>query len=151
MGQSLVKNYVHLVFSTKHREPWIYPPYDNELYSYIAGICRNMDCNPVVVGGYSDHIHILCSLSRKVPLMNLICEIKARSSKWIKAKDPLLRFFRWQNGYGAFSVNPVKMDRLINYINDQYEHHHRKKGFQKEFRKLLIKHKIKFEEAYVWD
>ena len=150
MGQSLVKNYVHLVFSTKQREPWICPPYDEELYSYIGGICKNMECYPVVIGGYTDHIHILCSLSRKVALMKLVCEIKARSSKWIKTKDASLRFFWWQNGYGAFSVNPVNMDRLVDYISGQYEHHC-KKGFQREYRSLLIKHKVKFEEAYVWD
>ena len=65
MGQSLVKNYIHIVFCTKYREPLIHPPLESELHSYLAGICNKLECHPVIVGGYTDHIHILCMLSKK--------------------------------------------------------------------------------------
>ena len=87
MGQSLVKNYIHIIFSTKLRAPLILESIENELYSYIGGICKQLECYPVKIGGYIDHIHILCMLSKKIPLMKLLEEIKAHSSKWIKTKD----------------------------------------------------------------
>lgn len=150
MGQSLVKNYIHIIFSTKLRAPLILESIENELYSYIGGICKQLECYPVKIGGYIDHIHILCMLSKKIPLMKLLEEIKAHSSKWIKTKDDTLKKFYWQNGYGAFSVNPYEVDKVIAYIENQKEHH-RKKTFQDEYRAFLKKYNVEFDEKYVWD
>jgi len=150
MGQSLVKNYIHIIFSTKLRAPLILESIENELYSYIGGICKQLECYPVKIGGYIDHIHILCMLSKKIPLMKLLEEIKAHSSKWIKTKDDTLKKFYWQNGYGAFSVNPYEVDKVIAYIENQKEHH-RKKTFQEEYRAFLKKYDVEFDEKYVWD
>ena len=150
MGQSLVKNYLHIIFSTKLRAPLILESIENELYSYIGGICKQLECYPVKIGGYIDHIHILCMLSKKIPLMKLLEEIKAHSSKWIKTKDDTLKKFYWQNGYGAFSVNPYEVDKVIAYIENQKEHH-RKKTFQDEYRAFLKKYNVEFDEKYVWD
>ena len=150
MGQSLVKNYLHIIFSTKLRAPLILESIENELYSYIGGICKQLECYPVKIGGYIDHIHILCMLSKKIPLMKLLEEIKAHSSKWIKTKDDTLKKFYWQNGYGAFSVNPYEVDKVIAYIENQKEHH-RKKTFQEEYRAFLKKYNFEFDEKYVWD
>jgi len=104
MGQSLVKNYLHIVFSTKHREPLIQEPVQDGLYAYLGGICKNMECHPVKIGGFTDHVHILCLLSKKVTLMKLMEELKSHSSSWIKTKESIYRNFYWQDGYGAFSV-----------------------------------------------
>ena len=150
MGQSLVKNYIHIIFSTKLRAPLILESIENELYSYIGGICKQLECYPVKIGGYIDHIHILCMLSKKIPLMKLLEEIKAHSSKWIKTKDDTLKKFYWQNGYGAFSVNPYEVDKVIGYIENQKEYH-RKKTFQEEYRAFLKKYNVEFDEKYVWD
>ncbi len=150
MGQSLVKNYLHIIFSTKLRAPLILESIENELYSYIGGICKQLECYPIKIGGYIDHIHILCMLSKKIPLMKLLEEIKAHSSKWIKTKDDTLKKFYWQNGYGAFSVNPYEVDKVIAYIENQKEHH-RKKTFQEEYRAFLKKYNVEFDEKYVWD
>ena len=98
MGQSLVKNYIHIVFSTKYREPLIKPPYEYELHSYIATICSELESSALIIGGYTDHIHILCMLSKKIALMTLLQKIKASSSKWMKTNgDSLENFFlaRW--------------------------------------------------------
>lgn len=102
MGQSLVKNYIHLIFSTKNRVPLIDKEIEIELHHYLAGICIKLDCHIIKVGGYYDHIHILCLLSKKVPLIKLIEELKSTSSKWIKSKGIKYQKFYWQGGYGAF-------------------------------------------------
>lgn len=86
MGQSLNKIYVHLVFSTKHRNPLITDSIQEELFSYLGGICKGLECNPIQVGGYRDHVHILCLLSKKIALMKLVEEVKSHSSKWMKTK-----------------------------------------------------------------
>ncbi|MEA5140621.1 IS200/IS605 family transposase [Arcicella rigui] len=150
MGQSLVKNYIHIVFSTKYRQPLIHPPYENELHHYLGGICKKLDCQPIIVGGYTDHIHILCMLSKKIALMKLVEELKSHASKWMKTKDESLKNFYWQNGYGAFSVNPSQIDVVVQYIKNQHEHH-RKKTFQDEYRAFLKKYKVEFDERYVWE
>lgn len=116
MGQSLVKNYVHIVFSTKHREPLIHPPVEEELHRYLGGLCNKLGSPVIKVGGYHDHIHILCMLSKKIALMKLMEELKSHSSKWIKTKGAGYENFYWQDGYGAFSVNPSEVDAVINYI-----------------------------------
>lgn len=150
MGQSLVKNYVHIVFSTKHRAHLIKEPVQSELYSYIGGICNNLECTPIKIGGYSDHVHVLCMLSKKIALMKLLEEIKSHSSKWIKTKDESLKNFYWQNGYGAFSVNPAQVDVVSAYIANQ-EEHHRKKNFQEEYKAFLEEYEAEYDERYVWD
>lgn len=101
MGQSLAKNYLHIVFSTKHREPLIHPSIETELHSYIGGICKNLDCETLKVGGYYDHIHILCMLSKKITLIKLMEEVKSHSSKWIKTKGEKFKNFYWQEVYRA--------------------------------------------------
>ncbi len=150
MGQSLIKNYVHIVFSTKHRENIIYPPFENELHSYLGGICNNLECTPIKIGGYTDHIHLLCLLSKKIALMKLMEELKSHSSKWMKTKDISLQNFYWQDGYGAFSVNPSEIEIVIEYINNQHEHHHTR-TFQDEYRAFLKKYKVEYDERFVWE
>lgn len=150
MGQSLVKNYIHLVFSTKYRQHLIFPPVEEELYSYLGGICKKLDCQPIIVGGFTNHIHILCLLSKKISLIKLVEELKSHSSKWIKTKGDNYSNFYWQDGYGAFSVNPNETDSEIKYIANQKEHH-QKKNFEDEYRAILLKYQTDFDERYVWD
>lgn len=141
---------MHLTFSTKHRQPIIDDAIEQELFAYLWGICTNIDCPPIQVGGCLDHVHILCLLSKRIALMKLLEVLKANSSKWIKTKGKMYRNFYWQDGYGAFSVDPADLDALVDYIQNQKEHH-RKKTFQEEYRLLLKKYGIDFDERYVWD
>jgi putative transposase len=150
MGQSLVKNYLHIVFSTKHRQALIHPPFEGELHSYLGGICNELGSPPIKIGGYTDHIHILCMLSKKITLIKLLEEVKSHSSKWMKTKDERLANFYWQDGYGAFSVNPKQVDSVIDYIANQHQHHC-KKTFQDEYRGFLKQYKVEYDERYVWD
>ena len=150
MGQSVVKNFVHIVFSTKHRQPLIRPPYEQELYTYLGGVCNALECQSIKVGGHIDHIHVLCMLSKKLALVKLIEEIKSHSSKWMKTQHESLQHFYWQSGYGAFSVNPAELDAVISYIEQQAAHH-TSRIFQEECRLFLKKYKVDYDERYVWD
>ncbi len=150
MGQSLVKNYVHIVFSTKYRAPLIHPPYEESLHAYLGGVCKALGCPVLIVGGFTDHVHILCMLSSKIALMTLVQKVKANSSKWMKTQCKSLENFFWQDGYGAFSVNPSQVEVVIRYIKNQHEHH-RKKDFKAEYRLILKKYKVAYDEAYVWE
>lgn len=139
-----------IVFSTKHRQPLITENIEVELYAYLGGICKALECHPIKIGAYTDHIHILCLLSKKITLTKLLEEVKSHSSKWIKSKGKEFEQFYWQNGYGAFSVNPAEVDVVIRYIAGQKEHH-RQKTFQEEYRVFLHKYAVEYDEQNVWD
>lgn len=150
MSQSLTKIYIHAIFSTKHREPCLTSAIQPSLYKYIAAICNSIKCIPIKVGGYTDHIHLLCMLSKTITVVDMIKEVKISSSKWMKLQGECFRKFYWQDGYGAFSINPMQTDDVCRYIENQYEHH-RLRSFQEEFRMFLDRYHIPFEEKYLWD
>jgi putative transposase len=150
MSQSLVKNYIHLIFSTKNRVPVLDEAIQPEMFRYIAGICTACDCKPVEIGGYTNHLHALFLLSKKLPLIKIVEEIKSHSSGWIKKKGEAYQNFYWQGGYGAFSINPSEVDVVLNYIRNQKENH-RKKTFEEEYRGFLKKYGVEYDERYVWD
>ena len=151
MPQSLAKILVHVIFSTKNREP--FPGTDalrREVNSYLAGVLRNCDSPAILAGSTTDHVHILCSLSKNRALCDVIEEIKKSSSRWLKTKGPSLRGFHWQSGYGAFSVSQSNAQSVQDYIADQ-DRHHQRLTFQDEFRRFLKKYRVPFDERYVWD
>ena len=150
MAQSLVKNYIHIVFSTKYREDFIDEKIESELFSYIATICKDMECTALKIGGTDNHIHILCLLSRKLALMKLVQEVKAHSSKWIKTKGKKYENFFWQDGYGAFSVSQKNIVATTKYIENQREHH-KNENFKIEFLNILEKYQMEYDEKYLWD
>jgi putative transposase len=150
MAQSLTKIYVHLVFSTKHRQPFIDNAIKDELFAYLGGACKNLECYPIRVGGHKDHVHILCSLSKKITLIKLLEEIKKTSSRWMKTKGENYKNFYWQDGYGAFSINPKQLEVVTEYINNQ-EAHHTKQSFQDECRMFYKEYGVEYDERYVWD
>ncbi|HEY3323010.1 MAG TPA: IS200/IS605 family transposase [Planctomycetota bacterium] len=150
MPQSLACVLVHAVFSTKNREPFIQPDIEKELYPYIATILQTGGSPALTIGGTADHLHILYSLSRTKTIASVIEDIKSDSSKWIKQKGTAYSRFYWQSGYGAFSIGQSSVEALKGYISGQ-KAHHRKASFQDEFRDLLLKYEIPFDERYVWD
>jgi REP element-mobilizing transposase RayT len=150
MAQSLSKVYVHITFSTKNRQNLIDDSIKSSLFEYLGGICKGLECNPIQVGGYLNHVHILCLLSRKITQMKLLEEVKKQSSKWVKTKGDDYANFYWQNGYGIFSVNPSEIDVVINYIKNQKEHH-KTRTFKEEYRAFLNKYNVDYDEQYVWD
>lgn len=95
-------------------------------------------------------MHILCRLSKAIDIADLIRDLKRDSSKWIKAEQPQLAEFHWQQGYGAFSISPLHVDALSEYIIQQ-EEHHRQESFQDEFCRLCKKYGLEIDERYAWD
>lgn len=151
MPQSLARVVLHIVFSTKHRVPYLKDPaLRARLHAYMAGVLQNIGCEPVLINGVEDHVHILCNLSRTVTLAGLVEETKRSSSKWMKEQGPEFRDFFWQGGYGSFSVSQSNVEKVHAYIASQ-EEHHRRVSFQDEFRALCQKHDVELDERYVWD
>jgi REP element-mobilizing transposase RayT len=151
MPQSLSQIYLHIVFSTKNRAPLLRDKSVREaLHAYLAGTCRNLESPSLIVGGVEDHVHILCRFAKNVTIAQLIRELKRESSKWIKTNGGALASFYWQNGYGVFSISPAHVPALREYIAHQ-EEHHRNETFQEEFRRLLKKYGVAYDERYVWD
>jgi putative transposase len=151
MPQSLAKVVVHIVFSTKNRSPFLSDRVvRKEMHAYLGGTCNNLDCPVLTVGGFADHVHILCALSRNVSIAKLVGDIKRGSSKWIKTKGRMLTKFAWQNGYGVFSVGEAEIERVRQYIVGQ-EDHHKKKTFQDKYRSFLKEYGVNYDERYVWD
>jgi REP element-mobilizing transposase RayT len=151
MSQSLANVLVHITFSTKERRTLLQDAgLRNEMHRWLGGISAKLDCPALEVGGASDHVHLLGCQSRTVTLADWVKELKRASSLWAKTKDPRWSLFQWQVGYGAFSVSESQRERVQRYIESQ-EEHHRRLSFQDEFRQILKKHKIEFDERYVWD
>ena len=150
MSQSLSSILVHLVFSTKNREPFITPIIEAELHPYMAKIFRELKSPSLAIDGTDDHVHILFSLARIVTVADLVEEIKTSTSKWIKTKGPEFRGFQWQRGYGAFSIGQSNVEALKRYIHAQKKHH-QQTTFKVEYRKFLKAYGIDYDERYVWD
>ncbi len=123
---------------------------ENELSRYIGGVCQELECQPIQVGGYLDHVHILCSLSKKIAVIKLLRAVKQNSSKWIKTKGDQYAGFYWQDGYAAISVNPAELNGVAHYMLYQREHH-QKMSFQDECRAFFKEYGIEYDERYVWD
>jgi REP element-mobilizing transposase RayT len=150
MAQSLSKVYVHITFSTKNRYPFIDNGIQQELWTYLGGICKGLECNPICTGGHNDHVHICCLLSKKITQIKLLEEVKKESSKWIKTKGKQYEKFYWQDGYSIFSVNPSEIEAVVRYINHQ-EEHHKKRTFQEESLMFLKKYNVEYDERYLWE
>ena len=150
MPQSLSNLLVHVVFSTKNREPWITGPLAAEIHPYLIGVLNQIGCQSLQVGGMADHVHLFFRLARTQSMAVVVETLKTSSSKWAKTKGPEFLGFRWQSGYGAFSVSQSDADAVVAYIKGQAEHH-RKMTFQEEYRRFLDRYQIAYDERYVWD
>jgi len=148
MPQSLSEVIIHIVFSTKNREKLITKELQNELFSYLVTILKDMDCFVYKVGGVEDHVHIACKLPRSLSQADLVSKLKTTSSKWIKTKGP--KSFAWQQGYSVFSISASHLDALTCYIENQEEHHH-KTDFKTELLGILKKYNLSYDEKYLWE
>jgi REP element-mobilizing transposase RayT len=152
MPQSLAQIYIHLVFSTKNRTPWLRDvDLRDQLYAYMATILRdNVNSPALIINGVEDHLHALIRLSRRFAVMKVVQEAKTETSKWLKRQLPAGGDFAWQAGYGAFSVSASWVEEVKKYIQNQPQHHQRM-SFQDEFRELCRRHGLELDEQYAWD
>lgn len=148
MAQTYHKLLYHLVFSTKHRAPLIADDWRPDLHAFIGGVVRKRRGELLAAGGVPDHIHLLVRLAADRAVSDVVRDIKAVSSGWRHEAGDL--GFAWQGGYGAFTVSPSVVPDIEAYIGNQPEHH-RGRTFQDEFRLMLRRHGIEYDERYLWD
>ena len=140
---------VHVIFSTKNREPFITLEIEQELFAYVGGILKNHESRLLEAGGTADHVHLLISQAKNVSLSALMKDVKKDSSSWIKTKGRQFRNFHWQDGYGAFSIGRSDILELKKYIASQKEHH-RKRTFKEELIEFLDEYGIAYDGRYLW-
>ena len=150
MSQSLANIVVHLVFSTKGRRPLLRDEERGPLHAYITGILRNHDSPLIEINSVRDHVHILHAQSKNHAPAKIVEQIKSSSSLWIKSKAAGYADFAWQTGYGAFSVSPIHVEAVREYIRNQ-QNHHKQEDFQTEFRRFCEKNGKPLDERYAWD
>jgi putative transposase len=151
MPQSLARIWIHITFSTGGRRAYLQnPEIREEMFRMLSHHANEMGCPAARSGGWVDHVHILCGLSRTVTVAKLVEKLKTETSKWAKRRSPDLAMFHWQAGYGVFSVSQSAVEQVIKYIEHQ-EEHHRTMSFQDEFRLICERHGIAIDEQYVWD
>lgn len=150
MPQSLANLYVHLIFSTKDRYPFLAEEVRPDVHAYMATVLANLNSPAVLINSMPDHVHVLFNMGRTVSLAQVVEDVKKSSSRWMKTQGSGFTKFSWQAGYGAFSVSESNTPKVANYIRNQ-EEHHRVKSFQDEYREFLVKHQVAFDERYVWD
>ena len=150
MPQSLAKVYLHLIFSTKNREPVLLDDWRDELFRVLGGTANNLGCQSLIVGGTIDHVHMLFQLGRTITMADAIGKLKSTSSAWVNQNHASVTPFHWQAGYAVFSVSQSNVEAVSEYIRRQPEHH-AKKSFQDELRDWLRRYEIEWDERYVWD
>jgi len=149
MPQSLSVVYIHLVFSTKERRPFLRDSkLRQSLHAYLGEVSKRLDCAPIVVGGVEDHVHLLARFGRTITQAEWVKELKRVSSDWIQKQG--IEDFQWQSGYADFSVSQSNLPEVKDYIARQ-EEHHQKRSFQDELRAFLRKHGMEWDERYLWD
>ncbi len=149
MSQSLSQLYIHLMFGTKHREPWILPEIEERLHSYLAGTLQQYQCMGLAINTMPDHVHILFRMSKNYTLARVVEELKKQSSKWMKEQG--VEAFFWQKGYGAFSVSASKLQSVIQYIQNQKEHHQHH-SFEEETALFMKEYQVaEYDPKYFWE
>ncbi len=150
MPQSLASVYLHVVFSTKSRLPFITPELGPRLYQYLGGIALGNETRLLDIGGMPDHVRLLLSFGREVTIAETVKALKGSSSRWVHDAFGETYSFGWQAGYGAFSVGHPDLGSVRAYIAGQAEHH-REESFEDEFRSLLARNGKTWDERFVWD
>lgn len=142
--------YIHIVFAVRGRENLISPRRKDELYKYITGIISSYNQKLIAINGMPDHIHILIGLKPDNSLSELVKHIKATSSRFINEQQWIAGKFEWQKGFGAFSYSHSQLTNIINYINNQ-EEHHKSKTFRQEYTEFLELFNVSFDNKYIFD
>jgi putative transposase len=139
---------LHVVFSTKNREPLIDARLQERLYPFIGGVVRDLGGSLWAIGGIEDHVHLLARWGTDEPISTLARDVKHRSSEWIHKTFPAHQGFAWQKGYAVFSVSKSGSDKVKEYIENQRERH-AKMDYRTELKELLRLHDVEYDERYL--
>jgi hypothetical protein len=120
------------------------------MFKMLSHEVNEIGCTSVRAGGWHDHVHVVCGLSRTIDIADLVQGIKVETSKWAKDAKGGTTDFAWQTGYGVFSVSHSLLPKVVDYVDNQ-KTHHRIRTFKDEFRELCSKHEIEIDERFVWD
>ncbi len=141
----------HIVFSTKNRKNYLAKkPFREEVFAFMAGVCKELGGYAIIVGGYHDHVHLLTRIPSSLAVSDFVGKVKSNTSRHVNATSGLILKFGWQDGFGAFTVSMSQKDKVYRYIENQ-EEHHGSTTFETEYVSLLRKHEIEFDERYVFD
>ena len=150
MANTYTQLYFQFVFVVKGRQNAIAEEHREKLEKYMCGIVKNNKSKPLAIYCNPDHTHILISLDPSVSISSIARDVKANSSKWINEKNWISKQFSWQRGYGAFSYSKSQVDRVVKYIQNQAEHH-KKKKLKDEYKEILKKRKIPYDDKYLFE
>ena len=148
MAQSLYKIYLHIIFHVKIASPKIADEHLGRVHSYIGQLVNSTGCKVIRVGGICDHVHILCLLSKNENVAHLMEEVKRNSSRWIKALAPTYEHFAWQGGYAVFSVSQSQINKVLDYVGNQIEHH-KEQSFRDEYLSFLRLYNVEYDDRFV--
>ena len=149
MSNTYTQIHLQLIFAVQNRLALIHPSWKDELYRYITGIVQKQGHKLIIINGMPDHVHVLIGMRPSQSLSELLQDIKGSSSKWINEKRLAPGKFQWQEGYGAFSYSKSHVPAVVNYILNQ-EAHHKKKTFMEEYKEILDKFGIDYDERYIF-
>lgn len=149
MGSSFSQVYVHIVFHVKNDKIKMREIDLPRIFQYVGGIINNTEAIPIEIGGVGNHMHILSTLPRTMTISDFVKKIKSNSSKWIKTINKYYESFAWQDGYGVFSVSQGVLKTTIKYIQNQKQHH-TKQTFKREYKQILDRHHIQYNEKFVF-
>jgi putative transposase len=144
MPHSYYKIWLHLIFSTKDRQPILHTSVENKVYDHLRSQLIEMQCPVRIINGMPDHVHLLFLQNPKMAITEIVKQIKGNSSHWINSENIIHEKFAWQTGYAVYSVSESQLDKVYNYIKNQKEHHN-KKSFQEEFEEFVVKHGLFME------
>jgi putative transposase len=149
MANTYTALHYHIIFSTKNRQPRITSDIEQRVWAYLGGIARENGMMPLQIGGVEDHVHLVIALPPTLPPSKAAQLLKGGSSKWIHETFPSLSALTWQDGYAAFTISKSNLPEVVQYVEHQREHH-RTRTFQEEYRMLLDRHGIQYDERYLW-
>jgi putative transposase len=149
MANTYTALFYHIIFSTKNHANYLKDEIRLRVWAYTGGVARKHQMIALQVGGVEDHIHALVMAPPILAPSDIAKFLKGESSKWIHEAFPRVKKFAWQDGYGAFTVSKSNLPTVIQYIQNQGEHH-RTKTFQEEYLEFLQKHDIEYDERYIW-
>ncbi len=150
MAGTFSQIYIQIVFAVAERDNLLSKTWRGEVFKYISGIIKEKKQKPIIVNGFSDHVHAFIGLRPSMKISDLVRDIKNNSSNFINDRKLVAGKFYWQEGYGAFSYGRSQIDNVYQYILNQ-EHHHKQKSFREEYMEFLKKFEIPFDEKYLFD